>query len=530
MTNELSQTGSGNLAIQNVKGSTFNIHVENLIGKSYEYKDLLKRLKELEENLADVAPDKIERLNALNEKIALQKKNIEQFKQGVLQLAETFSRIDVDTTDRLKRAREFFEKGEFGEARAVMEIELEQMNDEHNLLLAQKERLMPKLKHNAEEFLVLAQTTAMNFDSPSRFADTCRYYEQSIAVHAFFDNLFNYAGLLQEHNQFHLAEPYYQRVLSEFRGEISVENYTATLNNLANLHSNRNELEIAEEEYTKALTIYRELAAKNPQANLPYVATTLNNLGELHRRQNEYEEAEKEFTEALAIRRELAEKNPQNYLPKVAVTLNNLAILHRAQNELEAAESEHREALTIRRKLAEKNPQAYLPDVAMTLNNLAILHRRQNEHEAAEKENTESLALYRELAAKNPQAYLSYVATTLNNLAILHKHRNEFEAAEKEYTEALGIYRELAERNPQAYLPDVAMTLGNQAIFYQESKPDKERSIALAIEAARIIQPFIEQAPYTLEYLKIAVAVLGNWELTDEEILEKLEQSEGEKL
>ncbi len=510
---DISQSGDHNIALSNVKDSEINI----LIVGSQDYIALTERLRELEDHLADVSPDKIDRLNELNDKIAKQRRHIEQFKQGVMQLAETFSRIDVDTTDRLKRAREFFDKGEFGEARAVLETELEQMNDEHERLLAQRDRLLPQLKHNAEEFLVLAQSTAVDFSNPNRFEDTCKYYEQSIAAFTFLDNLFSFAKLLQEHNQFHLAEPYYQKILNEFSRELSTENYAVTLNNLANVHNERNEHETAGKEYTEALKIYRGLAEKKPEVYLPNMAMTLNNLAVLHRRQNEHETAEAEFTEALKIRRELAEKNPQIYLPNVATTLNNLAILHSHRNQHEAAEKEYTEALAIYQELAKRN-SVYLPYVARTLNNLGILHRRQNEYEAAENEYAEALALYRELAGKNPQAYLPDVAMTLNNLAVLHSDRNEFEGAEAEYNEALAIRRELAEKNPQAYVPFVAMILSNQALFYQANKPDKERSIALAVEAARIIRPFLEQAPYTEEYLKIALDVLKSWGLTDEEI------------
>lgn len=200
------------------------------------------------------------------------------------------------------------------------------------------------------------------------------------------------------------------------------------------------------------------------------------------------------------------------------MTLNNLAVLHWNRNEYEVAEAEYAEALQIKRNLAEKNPQTYLPDVAMILNNLAVLHYDRNEHEAAEAEYSEALHIYRELAGKNPQTYLPDMAMTLNNLGELHRHRNEYEATEREHTEALAIYRELAEKNPQAYLPYVAAALGNMAIFYQECKPEKERSIALAIEAVQIILPFVERAAYTREYLASALGVLKNWGMTEEEI------------
>ena len=44
-------------------------------------------------------------------------------------------------------------------------------------------------------------------------------------------------------------------------------------------------------------------------------------------------EARKEYEEALKIYRELAQKEPNIYLPYVAATLNNLGILARAQNQ-----------------------------------------------------------------------------------------------------------------------------------------------------------------------------------------------------
>jgi hypothetical protein len=48
-------------------------------------------------------------------------------------------------------------------------------------------------------------------------------------------------------------------------------------------------------------------------------------------------EARKAYEEALKIRRELAAKNPETYLPYVAGTLNNLGILHRDQNRKDEA-------------------------------------------------------------------------------------------------------------------------------------------------------------------------------------------------
>ena len=70
-------------------------------------------------------------------------------------------------------------------------------------------------------------------------------------------------------------------------------------------------------EYEEALKIYRELAEKEPETYLPYVAATLNNLGILDRAQNQPEEARKAFEEALNIYKSLARQDPDQFSPLV---------------------------------------------------------------------------------------------------------------------------------------------------------------------------------------------------------------------
>ena len=97
-----------------------------------------------------------------------------------------------------------------------------------------------------------------------------------------------------------------------------------TLNNLGILEGTPSRLE-------EALKIYRELAQKEREIYLPYVAITLNNLGMLDSGKNRGNEARKEYAEALKMYRDLAQKEPETYLPYVPMTLNNLGflIMHR---------------------------------------------------------------------------------------------------------------------------------------------------------------------------------------------------------
>ena len=323
---------------------------------------------------------------------------------------------------------------------------------------------------------------------------------------------------LYEINHFKEAEKEYQMALKIYR-DLAAKNPDAylprvadTLNNLALLHADTNQLELAEEEYQEALKIYRDLAAKKPDAYLPYVALTLNNLANLHVNTDQLEPAEEEYQKALEIRRDLAAKNPDAYLPYVAGTLNNLAVLHKNTNRLELAEEEYQEALKIYRDLAATNPDAYLPYVALTLNNLAILHSDTNQLELAEEEYQEALEIRRGLAAKNPDAYLPDVAQTLNNLALLHANTNQLEPAEEEYQEALKIYRELVATNPDAYLPYVALTLYNMALLYIDTE-DLETAETIAQESLEkykimaelshaAFDPYVEKAELLLDIIK----------------------------
>lgn len=118
MNNELSQHGFGLIGLQNIKDSKINI--TQILGKSYQYKDLLERLNEQQEIFDLIPENNTEKRLKISGKINELKSLIEQFKQDVLSLAATFEKIEINT-ERLKRAKEFFDRGELSEARSVLE-------------------------------------------------------------------------------------------------------------------------------------------------------------------------------------------------------------------------------------------------------------------------------------------------------------------------------------------------------------------------------------------------------------------------
>ncbi len=460
---------------------------------------------------------------ALNRK----KKELETLKTQVIELAVQFTTIPINT-ERLRKAEAHFKKGEFAEARAIFEVEKAEMANELNTAI-HKENLGKKMQEKgleletqaqeerlklANEYLLFARLTAINFELADRFKITCAHFEKSLQANKNIDNTFAYAHFLQKHHQNNKATPLYQQALDIYRTlaqnnpQTFLPDVATTLNNLAILHSDKNEFQKAENAYDEALGIYRKLAQNNPQSFLPNVAGTLNNLGALHKAKNKFQKAEKAYDEALDIYRKLAQNNPQSFLSNVAMTLNNLASLYSDKNQFGKAEIAYNKALDIRRKLAQSNPQTFLPDVATILNNSAVLHRAKNEFQKAEIAYNEALDIYRTLAQNNPQTFLPDVATTLNNLAILHSDKNEFQKAENAYDEALGIYRKLAQNNPQSFLPNVAGTLNNLGALHKAKnkfqKAEKAYDEALDIYrklAQNNPQSFLSNVAMTLNNL-----------------------------
>jgi tetratricopeptide (TPR) repeat protein len=475
---KITQTGSGNLAFADINDSEFNI----FIGKSYQYNELLEQLA-AQEKLLSLTPEteEAERLT-ISKKIVQLKTLIDQFKRDVLGLAEQFNRTPINT-ERLQRAKDFFDKGEFAEARAVLETELEQMQDEQTRLLIKREEYeadtLPKLKSNGEQFFILGLLTQLDYSHPNWFSDTCRYLEQSIKSYATKDNVFHYAVFLWKHNRVKEAEKYYTKYLDDFASELSLEEK----------------------------------------------AGALNNLGLLHWDSNEYEKGLKECLEALAMFRTLSSTDEEKYLPQVAGALNNVAMFHSELNESVKALNGYEEALQIYRHLAQKHP-AYLFDVAKLLSNAGIINTEQKAHTTALAQFSESLAILKALSKAQLPDIPFYVATALHNLGKLYCDMEDYEHSVQSYEKALAIRLDLARTNPLVYLPEASCTLSNLAFFYFKAVPNRDKSIEYAVETLRVVLPLYEQVPFTQSYLQTAMKVLKHWKLSDKEIVELIEQRE----
>ena len=520
-------SNSKNTNTGNIYSKGGDVHLGDNYYQSIEFKDLEKTIFRLEK-LIQLTEDQNEKAEYYQE-LKDEKGKLEEFKRGVISLAETFQKIEIDS-DRLKSAMGFFNEGKFKEARTILDTE--KIESDQQNLLQQKVELDKRsdqnnldLKNNSDEYLVLAKLTAINFSKENRYQKTMVYFESSLKSNRNDENVFSYAYFLQQHQQINKAILLYQEAL-EIRKKLAAANpqkYLSdvghTLNNLGILQKNKNEFRNAEQSYQDALKIQRQLAAGNPQKYLSDVGDTLNNLGVLLLDKKEFVRAETSFQEALGIRKKIAEDNPQTYLSYVASTLNNLGNSQQVKNEFEKAALSYQDALDIYRKLTLRKQQNYLPDLASTLNNLGNSNRVKKEFEKAEASLIEALQIRRKLALINPKAFLPYVATSLNNLGILHSDKSEFEKAVQSYQEALAIRRKLAEDNLQTYLPFVASTLHNLGNAHRERK-EFEKAVQSYQEAKEIRIGLAFQTPKAYE-IPLADSYLSLCSLYRYDILNK---------
>ncbi|MFJ9154831.1 hypothetical protein ACIRP7_43915, partial [Streptomyces sp. NPDC102270] len=135
-------------------------------------------------------------------------------------------------------------------------------------------------------------------------------------------------------------------------------------------------------------------------------ASWLNNLSVRQSEVSDRDGALTSITEATELYRTLAAANPAAFLPDLATSLNNLSNQQSDTGDRDGALTSITEAVDIRRTLAAANPAAFLPDLAASLNNLSVQQSNTGDRDGALTSITEATELYRTLAAANPAAFL----------------------------------------------------------------------------------------------------------------------------
>ena len=423
---------------------------------------------------------------------------LEKLEKQLLDTALSISKMissDKPISERKRAAIEMFEQGNNkGVLEMLNEEEIERdYQSAKNKLAAGKQleeaaqkviqAAQDEIRSLVDEYLLKAKTWMSTYSETNRFDEACKCYEQAIALtreslpeENLAERLHEYGYFLQENNQFHRIEAYYQEALTirERLAKAHPEAYegkvAGTLHNLALLYYKTQRFGKAEAYYMRALEIRERLAKAHPEAHEAKVAITLNNLAVLYDNMQCFDKAEAYYLRALEMGERLAKAHPEAYEADVAITLNNFANLYYKTQRFGKAEAYYMRALEIRERLAKAHPEAYEAYVAMTLNNLALLYSNTQRFDQAEEYHMRALEIRKRLAKTHPEAYEANVAQTLNNLALLYSNTQRFDQAEKYYLRALEIYERLAKAHPEAYEAKVAMTLNNLAVLYKDTQ------------------------------------------------------------
>ena len=184
--------------------------------------------------------------------------------------------------------------------------------------------------------------------------DLARRNGDEVRVSAILNDL---ARLRHDQKQMEEARKAFEGVLGIFRdlarsnAEIYRSDVVVTLNSMSISQHDRHMQEALRgyhrEQTAKEAPETRQDSAVIDDCNLPEVMAIPNDLGNLHSIQKRMDDVRKAYEEALKICRDLAAKKPEAYLPYVAGTLINLGVLYRSQNRMEDSIKAYREVLEI---------------------------------------------------------------------------------------------------------------------------------------------------------------------------------------
>lgn len=294
----------------------------------------------------------------INEKLSERNQCQEQLEKLEKQLLDTALSISKmissghPISERKRAAIEMFEQGNNKGVLEMLneeEIERDYQSAKRELQAGQalieagekaKEAARDKIRSLVDEYLLKAKTWMSTYSEENRFDEACKCYEQAIALtreslteEKLAERLFEYGLFLQDNNQYHQIETYYQEALTirERLAKAHPEAYEAkvamTLNNLANLYHKTQRFGRAEEYFLRASEIYERLATAHPEAYESYVAMTLNNLAGLYDDKRRFTEAEAYYLRALEIYERLFSQWPDLYASGVQMVQKNLRML-----------------------------------------------------------------------------------------------------------------------------------------------------------------------------------------------------------
>jgi eukaryotic-like serine/threonine-protein kinase len=247
------------------------------------------------------------------------------------------------------------------------------------------------------------------------------------------------------------------------------ELYLELLDEFAATYQTAGDIERARTAAMTALSLGRELAARNPEDPKWQrdVSVTLNRLGSIALGSSELAEALKADEEALGIMQRLSERDPTNatWQQELAISLSGIGNVKSQTGDVRGALAAYDEGLAIIRRLSQRDP-ANLPlqrEIAVRLNETGDMKLSTGDATAAATHYEEGLAITRNLVNQNPgntqwQRDVFFSLTKIGDLKAQAGHKT---AAATSYGEAVEIARRLTVLDPgnPSLLLDIAQGL-----------------------------------------------------------------------
>ena len=440
---------------------------------------------------------------------SLRKEKSEEFKEfqnHLYDVALKFAKLSEGSySERMRKARELFEKGDAVGADEI--LNMEEMKRDLELKSKQYEQDRFNLEQGIDEFRLKANTVMANTFKPvaDRFAEACDAYESALGIAKIIhyekeetaNILHDYASLLENYHKIEdalsklfLASDICVELAYSNNDDYSWHNVACLYNHIANLQITRGKEKEAIDYYNKAIVALEKTNGGNPIDYLSFLATIHHNHAILQTNLENYTEAEKEFMVVLGIYDILSVKNSGLYLEDKAETIGEIAVLHRRQGRYSDAEKEYFQRLDIYNSLAKNKPEKYLYQLGGTHNNLAVLYIAQENFQKAEKELNEALKIRKHLADDNPEVYNPDYAETLNNLGNVCLNTGRYTEAKEKFEAALNIWEIMAKDEPNVFCIRVARQKYNLGQFYRKMQllPEAEKTLSEAIEIFRVTE------------------------------------------
>lgn len=440
--------------------------------KSVEWKDLQKEKQKIEDRLNNAKANTTKypqddsfKKDVLQYQQELEECNdrIKQFQHEILQLAEKFIQIEIDT-ERKEKAYKAFLDGRYSDARVILETE-ESIQENYDLLKERtslkhlQEENEKKLKYKAEENILLAHLHTINYSlGNERIPKVQEYFKLAIEQHDIPDYRLDYALFLSQNKKFSEAEKIYKETLKKCRELASKNNNKHLMYCLGDfarfLRYYPHKWNNAEKYYQEAISIYETLDEPTTEDSRQFIFL-LKGLADILDYCARYTESEKYYKKCL-------KGIEQNFIDdpvSIAIIYHDYAImLAKIPSKFADCKSFYHKALLIRRKLMVQNPRRLeaLEHLMLSFKSLGkLLSDYPQYYGKAKKYYQEALRLLKRLIEKDSNRYdylkpeiYSNFAMLLNNIWEINKDQVDVQEIQDYYEKAIYSSRNQIILNP----------------------------------------------------------------------------------